>query len=190
MSKAALKEFTIPFIGLKHGITTFNLTVDDTFFKEFGSGEELISGANVQVELKLDKRENMIVLNFGIEGTVKAACDRCLNELDQPILDEFVVYVKFSGNADGMSSDDDDVIFLPTDETHLHLAEIVHDLVLLSIPMQKGCLPSEVGGPQCNKQVLEYLNKQNEETAEEQEDITDQRWAALEKLKSKDHGTS
>lgn len=190
MPRDPLKDFIIPFIGLKYGVTTFSLKVEDAFFKEFGSETELVSGANVQVELSLDKRENMIVLNFGIDGTVKVACDRCLNELDQAILDEFKVYVKFSGNADGMSSDDDDVIILPTDETHLHLAEIVHDLVLLSIPMQKGCPPNEVGGPQCNKQVLEYLDKQNEETAEEQENITDQRWAALEKLKSKDHGTS
>lgn len=190
MPRDPLKDFTIPFIGLKYGETIFNLTVDDEFFKRLGSETELISGANVQIELKLDKRDNMIVLNFGIDGTVKVACDRCLNELDQPILDEFTVYVKFSGNADGMSSDDDDVIILPTDETHLQLAEIVHDLVLLSVPMQKGCPPDEVGGPQCNKQVLEYLNKQNEETAEEQDNITDQRWAALEQLKSKDHGTS
>lgn len=186
----ALREFVIPFVGLKLGETTFKFEIEDKFFTYF-EGSEPITGSNVTVEMVLDKRTNMIVLTFYVQGTIKATCDRCLNEMDQELLDEFTVFVKFSQDADGMD-EEEDVIFLPTNETHLDVAQLVYEFVNLSIPLQKGCKPEEIGGPGCNKVVLEklgYFGEGNQGKGkgdnkdDNNDDDIDQRWSALKKLK-------
>lgn len=179
----ALKDFSIPFVGLKQGKTSIVFDVEDSFFKEF-EGSEDFTNAKVQVELVIDKKVSFLELDFYVEGTIRATCDRCLNEMDQPILDEFKVYVKFHEDAPDMDNDDD-VIYLVPGETHLEVAQLVYDFVNLSVPIQKGCPPNEVGGPQCNKEVLAYLEKQKlkDPSTDGDEDITDQRWSALKKLK-------
>ncbi|CAN5408824.1 hypothetical protein BH09BAC1_BH09BAC1_20720 [soil metagenome] len=183
----ALREFVIPFIGLKLGETSFEFEIEDKFFTYF-EGSEPITGSDVEVEMVLDKRTSMMVLTFYVEGTIKATCDRCLNEIDQELLDEFTVYVKFSQDADGMD-DEEDVIFLQPNETHLDVAHLVYEFVILSIPLQKGCKVEEIGGPQCNKVVLEKLGYFSKDDTDENkgddnnDDDIDQRWSALKKLK-------
>lgn len=190
MARDVLKQYSIPFVGLKEGKTTVSFDVEESFFKELGGSEEL-EGANITVDLVIDKRINMLILDFYVEGTIHVTCDRCLNELDQPVLDEYRVYVKFHQDAEVMDNRDEDVIYLLPGETHLQVAQLIYDFVHLSIPLQKGCAPNEVGGPKCNLEMLEYLQQQQEPQKDENEDeIIDQRWSALKKLKSNNDGTS
>ncbi len=183
----ALREFVIPFVGLKLGETSFKFEIEDKFFTYFEPSEP-VTGSNVEVEMVLDKRQNMIVLTFYVEGTIKATCDRCLNEIDQELLDEFTVYVKFHQDADRME-EEEDILFLQPGETHLDVAHLVYEFVTLSIPLQKGCPPDEVGGPQCNKVVLEKLGYfdgdkgSDDKDDDNNDDDIDQRWSALKKLK-------
>lgn len=190
MRKEKFKAFEIPIAGLKQGQTNVNFKIDETFFKNF-EGSDDFSGCNIHVDLVVDKRRNnLIVLEFYIGGTIHVKCDRCLTELDQELLDEFTVYLKFSG--DEYDTDDaEDVIVLPLGETHINVAHLVYEFINLSIPLQKGCPPSEVGGPKCDKKVLAYFEgKSDEEPSDNEENkLADQRWSALLKLKQKDHGT-
>ena len=39
----------------------------------------------------------------------------------------------------------------------MHLADWIYEFINLSIPLQKMCAPDEIGGPQCNKEVLAKL---------------------------------
>lgn len=182
----ALREFNIPFIGLKQGETSFKFEIKDKFFTYF-EGSEPITHSNVTVEMVLDKRANMMVLNFFVEGTVGATCDRCLNEIDQEVLDEFTVYVKFDHETGEMEAEDD-VIMIPANETHLDVSQLVYEFVNLSIPFQKGCQVEEIGGPKCNKEVLKKLGyfdegKGDDNNDDNNDDDIDQRWSALKKLK-------
>lgn len=182
----ALREFSIPFIGLKLGETSFDFEIGDKFFTYF-EGSEPTEGSNIQVEMVLDKRPNMMVLDFYVEGTIKATCDRCLNDINQELLDEFTVYVKFSHET-GEMEDEDDVVFIPANETHLDVSQLVYEFVTLSIPFQKGCRTEEVGGPKCNKEILAKLGSFNDGKADDKSDDSndediDQRWSALKKLK-------
>lgn len=182
----ALREFNIPFIGLKHGETSFKFEIGDKFFTYF-EGSEPITRSNITVEMVLDKRANMMVLDFFVEGTVGATCDRCLNDIDQEVLDEFTVYVKFDHET-GEMEDEDDVIMIPANETHLDVSQLVYEFVNLSIPFQKGCQVEEIGGPKCNKEVLAKLGyfdegKGDDNNDDNNDDDIDQRWSALKKLK-------
>jgi uncharacterized metal-binding protein YceD (DUF177 family) len=54
------------------------------------------------------------------------------------------------------------------------------EFVNLSIPMQKMCPPEEIGGPQCNKEVLEKLKQMEDEAKKSSNTI----WKGLEQFRN------
>lgn len=122
-----------------------------------------------------------MLLKFDIDGTAEVACDRCGNPLTIRLWDEFKVMVKLVDNPDEMNEqeEDPDVYYISRGESHLHLADWIYEFINLSIPMQKMCPPDEVGGPQCNKEVLAKLAK-----VEVKNNETNSVWKGLERFKN------
>ncbi len=152
----SLKEYRIPFVGLKHGVHYFNYEVDDTFFQQFEGG--LIEKGKVFVDLMLDKRERVMSLTFDISGQVHVECHRCLAPLNMPIHGHFKVYVK-AGRDEAL--EDDDVIVIGTEETHLDLGQHMHEFIQLSVPMLHVCDDLPESKRPCNWEVLKKLNAQH-----------------------------
>ena len=69
------KQFVIQFSGLKNGDHNFNFEVTDKFFEKIEYSE--IKKGKVNVDVLLNKQENMLVFNFSINGFVNVICDRC-----------------------------------------------------------------------------------------------------------------
>ena len=78
--------------------------------------------------------------------------------------------------------EDPDVFYISRTESHINVASWIYDFVLLSFPMQKMCSEEEMGGPQCNKEVLEKLRAME---VKEQETNSNQLWKGLEQFKVK-----
>lgn len=173
-----LREFEIPYVGLKVGVHKFHYEVDGSFFKHFE--ESPIHDCQVHVRLEFEKKERFFVLNFFIDGRVKTECDRCLVPFDKNIFGDFTCYVKFSDEAD--PGDGDEIIFIPRDEAVIDVSHLVYEYINLCLPMQKlGCeKPGEE--QQCNKEVLKYIKSNDKPGARENNEV-DPRWAALKKLK-------
>ena len=76
--------------------------------------------------------------------------------------------------------EDPDVYYISRGESHLYLSDWIYEFINLSIPLQKMCKESEMGGPQCNKEVLEKLKKMEEEAQKDQHKTV---WKGLEKFK-------
>ena len=55
--------------------------------------------------------------------------------------------------------EDPDVFYISRTESHIDVAGWIYEFVLLSFPLQKMCSDEEMGGPQCNKEVLEKFGK-------------------------------
>jgi hypothetical protein len=64
----AMKEFTIPFVGLKEGKHQFEFTIDKTFFAHFEYDD--FSQASLQGQLTLDKKSTFLELHFEVSGPV------------------------------------------------------------------------------------------------------------------------
>jgi uncharacterized metal-binding protein YceD (DUF177 family) len=75
--------------------------------------------------------------------------------------DEFNLIVKLVENPDEMNEteEDPDIYYISRTESHLRVADWIYEFITLSIPMQRSCKEEEIGGPQCNKEVLEMLKK-------------------------------
>jgi uncharacterized metal-binding protein YceD (DUF177 family) len=173
------REFEIAFVGLKPGIHNYEYRVDDKFFANYGNQD--FEHCNAAIKLELDKKAGFMLLKFDIDGTADVNCDRCGNPLALRLWEEFKVMVKLVDNPEEMNEqeEDPDVYYISRGESHLHLADWIYEFINLSIPMQKMCPPDEIGGPQCNKEVLEKLAK-----IEIKKDEVNPLWKGLEKFKN------
>ena len=107
-----------------------------------------------------------MILKFEIDGSVLATCDRCQNPLRLPLWDEFSLIVKSVENPEEMNGneEDPDIFYISHTESHLHLAGWIYEFMMLSVPNQKMCSEEEMGGPQCNQEILNMLKKMESNT--------------------------
>ena len=169
-------EFLIPVSGLALGSHSYQFEINDGFFAEREYSE--IQQGKVTVGLDIDRQETLMVLHFGIEGTVRVVCDRCADEFDLPIRDEREFFLKL-GTENAQESDDVEVI--SADQADYDVSSLVYEFIILAIPMHR-VHPEG----QCNPEVMAMLTMAEnvEETKDENE--IDPRWAALKNLKLKD----
>lgn len=153
------REFEIAFVGLKPGIHEFTYTVDDKFFAEVENRE--FTNCTATVKLQFDKKSSFMLLKFEIGGKADVVCDRCGNTLTMDLWDEFNMVVKMVDNPDEMNQqeEDPDVHYISRTESHLDVSDWIFEFVSLSVPFQKSCKEEEMGGPQCNKEVLDKLKE-------------------------------
>jgi uncharacterized metal-binding protein YceD (DUF177 family) len=177
---AGRREFDIAFVGLKPGEHEFNYEIGDKFFSFYG--EQDFSNVKATVKLKLDKKTGFILLKFDIGGSLDVVCDRCGNMLPMQLWDEFNLVVKLVDNPDEMNQqeEDPDVYYIGRTESHLHVADWIYEFINLSLPMTKMCTEEEMGGPHCNKAVLEQLKKMQPE-----DHNAGALWKGLEQFKEK-----
>jgi len=175
----ALKQFSIPFTGLKIGKHEFEFDLDNSFFDAFEYS--LIKKGNLKATVELDKQETMLILHIQILGTVKLDCDKCLAEFNAPIQIKERQIVKFA--EDEAESDDLEIIVLNKKESSIDVAGILYEFISVAVPFIKVC--EENGdGQQCDQEMITRLESLSPGTAaKEEKDDEDPRWAALKKLK-------
>lgn len=173
-----LKEFQIPYVGLKIGVHEFVYQIDDNFFKHFEESPVGACKANVKVEF--EKKETLFILKFFIDGSVGVACDTCLEQFDKGIFGDFQCLVKFSDELAKGNNDDDEIIYIQRDAPFIDIAHLVYEYIVLCLPMQiLGC--KEPGtDPRCNQEVIKRLKKTGETEISKE---VDPRWDKLNKLK-------
>lgn len=167
-------------MGLKPGIHVYEYRVEDKFFVPYG--EQDFKNCVADIKLSLDKNNGFMLLRFDIGGTLESGCDRCGNPLSFQLWDEFNIIVKMVENPEEMNEqeEDPDVYYISRGESHLHLADWIYEFINLSIPLQKMCKAEEMGGPKCNKEVLEKLKKMEEEVKKDTPTI----WKGLDQFKN------
>ncbi len=175
----ALKQFSIPFTGLKLGKHQFEFEIDKRFFDAFEYS--LVKDGALKVTVELDKQETMLILHFHIWGTIQLNCDKCLSEFGQPIDLKERQIVKFA--EDNLESDDLEIIMLNKKESEIDISEMIYEFINVSIPYINNCEQAE-NGQQCDPEMIEKLAKLASGTVEKEEEQNDDpRWAALKKLK-------
>jgi uncharacterized metal-binding protein YceD (DUF177 family) len=172
-----LKEFTIPFVGLKIGKHNFEYKIDKAFFENFEY--EDFNDANVTVEVVLEKKTTLLELHFKISGTVNVNCDVTNEPFDQSIENEFDLVVKF-----GEEYNDEyiDILIVPHGTYEVNIQQYIYELTVLAVPTKRvhpgvedGTLDSDI------LKKLEELSPKLKDKIEEEEDI-DPRWNTLKKL--------
>jgi uncharacterized metal-binding protein YceD (DUF177 family) len=174
------REYEIAFVGLKPGLHEFVYDIDDKFFKSYQPQD--FSNCRAKVKLKLDKNPSFLMLKFEVGGTVSLTCDRCGNALSKDLWDDFEVLIKMVENPAEMNEEeeDPDVYYISRTESHIDVAGWIYEFINLSIPLQRMCSEQEMGGPQCNNEVLAMLKKLNAEDKASENPI----WKGLDKFRN------
>lgn len=173
-SLKSLRNYSIPYTGLKLGKHQFEYVVTDAFFDEFDYS--LVKKANLKCEVELEKQETMIILNFHITGTINANCDRCLAPYPQQVEIAEQQIAKFSDEEAG---EHDEMMILTKNDHEIDIAGLIYEYINVTLPFITVC-DNEGNTPYCDKEMLDSLNKLSANI--EQEEQTDPRWDALKKL--------
>ena len=141
-----MKEFTIPFVGLKEGKHQFEFTIDRTFFAHFEYDD--FSQASLQWQLTLDKKSTFLEMHFKVSGPVVLPCDVSMELFDYPIEAAFDLIVKFGIPPDKPS---DEILVLPEGSYQIDVGQYFYEMVVLSLPqklvhpgIEDGTLKSEI----------------------------------------------
>ncbi len=181
----ALKRFSIPLKGLNSGLHEFKFDLDASFFSQFE--ESPIIEGQFTVKLGLDKRPEMLVLDFDFSGTIPTNCDRCLEAIQLPVDGQHQMVVKYS---DEERDQDEEIIYLPWETPELNVAPYVYENVILALPMihTYDCQAQEPFP--CNEEMLKILDGETDPKPVE-EDETDQDdnpiWSELKKKFNRDN---
>ncbi|MBO6605303.1 DUF177 domain-containing protein [Psychroserpens sp.] len=173
-----LKEFMIPFVGLKLGKHHFDYQIDKSFFEYFEY--EDFSNVEVNTTLQLEKKTTLLELHFEISGHVNVNCDLTNEPYDQDVKGEFDLVVKF---GEAYNDEFEDILIIPHGEYEINVAQYIYELIILSMPAKRihpgvedGTLDSDI-----LKKLEELSPKGLNEAKESSEDI-DPRWNTLKKL--------
>ena len=141
---------------------------------------------NVTVNLKVKKTSGIYQLDFETEGVVTVLCDRCLDEMEQPVESTDRLKVKLGDEY----TEIDDMVVIPEEEGYINVAWFIYEFIALNITMKHVHAPGK-----CNKDMVHKLSKHlrsagDDETEEDegvQEDFEvddreiDPRWNELKK---------
>jgi uncharacterized metal-binding protein YceD (DUF177 family) len=174
------QQFSIPFVGLADGDHQFHFEIGDAFFQALEYS--VIEGGNLDVEVLLNKKPNMITLRFEFKGNVKVTCDRCAVHVSYPVEGQQRLIIQL---GDG-HAEDDELIVLPRGEFEFNIAQHLYEYIALSLPLR--IVPCEESGDTsvCDQTVIQRLDDMMRSVEDEEEPL-DPRWEKLKGLNSNDN---
>ena len=166
-----LKEFNIPFVGLKEGKHLFQYKVDNTFFELYDYNE--FEKSSINVTLEFVKKSTLFELEFTASGSVNVPCDVTNEYFDLEITATLPLVVKFGQEY---NDDNEEILILPHEVYQFSVAQFIYEMIVLGIP-NKRVHPKVLDGTM-ETEVLEQLEIKEEKTVE----TTDPRWDKLKNL--------
>lgn len=146
MSK--FEQYNIVLKDLKDEVYVYEFDLDDLYFKKIDSPE--IQKGNIKAKVSVLKKISTYELKFQLEGSVTIPCDRCLDDMIQPIKYKENLQVKF-GNT---FSEEDEIVIIPESEGTINIAWFLYEFIVLNIPIKHVHAAGE-----CNKTMVTKLKK-------------------------------
>jgi uncharacterized protein len=174
MGKSA---YTIRFGGLPVGVHDFEFEVRDAFFKEIENSG--IDQADVKVEARLTKQNNLLQLDLWLYGTVGIDCDRCVKHFNYPIEARENLVIKH-GNPEEST---DEIMVIDEGADHVDLSQYLYEYVTLAIPARR--VPCEIDADvfRCDNEMLSKLSELAVDEDETNADPENPIWEQLNKIK-------
>ena len=173
-----LKEFTIPFRGLKLGKHQFDFQLNKTFFEHFEYEE--FNDAVIKLHVQLEKMSTLMEVTLNFNGTVNVACDVTNEPFDQPVSGTYQFVIKF---GDEFNDENEDLLILPHGSYEFNIEQYIFESIVLAMPLRRihpgvedGTLKSDI------LDKLEELSLHAPDENEVGDEQKDPRWDSLKKL--------
>jgi len=172
----SLKQYSIPYTGLKIGHHEFNYEVGGSFFKEFEYS--LVKNGALKVDVFLEKQETLMVLDFHIWGTIQVNCDKCLSDFPYTIDTKDRLIAKFTDSDE--LSDTEEVVTLGKKDIAIDVSSFIYEIINLAAPYVNVCEdPGKTNA--CDQETLAKLEELS--VSEEDSDDKDPRWDILKSIR-------
>ncbi|MCL7764140.1 DUF177 domain-containing protein [Polaribacter sp. Z014] len=169
-----LKEFNIPFVGLKEGSHLFEYEIDNTFFDAFNFDE--YESSSIKISLDFIKKSTLLELTFTANGYVEVPCDVSNELYKQDVQAVLPLVVNFGPE---FNDENEEILILPHEAYEFSVAQFIYEMIVLSVP-NKRVHPKVLDGTMDS----EALNKLRELEIKEVKTVeeTDPRWDKLKNL--------
>ncbi len=150
--KGALGKFDkykIDLKGMQADSCSYEFVLDNLFFANIDAPE--VQKGKVNVALVVKKTSRAFELNFQTDGIVWVPCDRCLDDMEQPVSSTDKLLVKFGHEY---AEEGDNLIVIPEEEGEINVAWFMYEFIALAIPMKHVHAPGK-----CNKAMSSKLSK-------------------------------
>lgn len=165
------RDFIISFGSLSSGEHEFEFEVNDAFFQRFE--QSIIQKGNVDVLVVIERKDNMLLLDFTLEGTVSVSCDRCIENLELDIEGYNELIVKIGEVNEELS---ENVVMISSKEHEIDVSQFIYEFISLMIPMRNVHDENESGvgcDPEILKEIEKHINHITDATT------NDPRWDGL-----------
>lgn len=152
-----LKNYIIPFKGLRDGKHIFDFEVENKFFEQFEYSE--IENGKFSVVVKLEKNTTFLALDFIIKGSIEIECDRCLEKFDLKIESEDRIIVKFGEEIFDSRYIGEEIQEISHQQSELNIAQYIYEFIHLHLPYKRVHPDDKKGKPTCNVKILKSLGK-------------------------------
>jgi len=146
MSK--FEQYNIVLKDIDNEIRVVEFDLDAAYFKKIDSPE--VQKGNVKAKVSVQKKFSLFELQFALDGTILIPCDRCLDNMEQPIHYKEKLQVKF-GNT---FSEEDEIVIVPEADGGINVAWFLYEFIVLNIPIKHVHPTGE-----CNKTMVVKLKK-------------------------------
>ena len=153
-------KYKIDLKGMQADSCKYEFVLDNLFFANI-DGPEVQKG-KVNVVLVVKKTSRAFELNFQTDGMVWVPCDRCLDDLEQPVSSTDRLLVKFGHEY---AEEGDNLIVIPEEEGEINVAWFMYEFIALAIPMKHVHAPGK-----CNKAMSSKLSKHLRTTPDDEMD--------------------
>ena len=174
----SLESLKIDLKGLKEEESSLTFDLDDRYFAALDGAD--VKRGSLHVSVSIRKATGFFEFNFHTDGIIVIPCDRCLDEMEQPVETDNRLIVKLGNDY----SEEDDIIVVPENEGILDMAWIIYEFVALVIPIRHVHAPGK-----CNPAMTEALEELSADRSSDVESNqpVDPRWEKLLKFKKYNH---
>ena len=170
----SLEQLNIDLKGLTTDLAVLEYDLGDEYFSAL-DGSQLEHGA-LHVSVSIRKMTGFFELQFHTEGVVTVSCDRCLDDMEQPVEADNILVVKLGDTY----SEDDDTVTIDESDGMLDVSWFIYEFTMLAIPIKHVHAPGK-----CNSAMTQKLAELSGavRSGEEEAEAVDPRWAKLKNLK-------
>ena len=168
-------KYSIQLRTMEVGTSEIEYHLGNEFFEAID--EEAIQKGNIIAKVRINKTSKQSELKFELEGKVVVLCDRCLEEMDQPIKTTGHLIVRMGKEY---KDDGDDVVIVPEEQGIINVAWFLYEFIELAIPISKleeHLVDSDSFEDDSDSFIISGGDNESDST------VTDPRWDALKKLK-------
>lgn len=180
-------QYNIVLKDINEGNRIFEYELDDAYFAKIDSPE--VQKGKVNAKVSVTKKTAVYEISFQLEGTILIPCNRCLDDMEQPIKHNEKIQVKFGATY----SEENEIVVVPEAEGSINIAWFLYEFIVLNIPIKHIHAPGE-----CNKNMVDKLKRHITRQKDDMEDNslfelddddlttedsqTDPRWESLQNI--------